>query len=300
MNRMNKTFIGLAILGCAMGFTSGVSAQEVVYSDDTIPAPEVVADTAPEEDVTNLSLTAGALLTAGNTQSLQLNAGAHFELIRGSFGFLADVAYVVGLGGDEFGSETANNLNARIRGDYFITPNDAIFLAAALRRDTFAALDPRIQIQVGYLHNFINEEDHRLWGEAGYDLTLDFYNYDTVDLTTPAPIPDTRLNDDVIHSLRLFVGYHNGLGESLDYRMGLEGLIPVYSSNGGNIGDGAFRLNWDNTLAASIAGNLQAEFKFGLYYNSCPPGFAANDVCGPTETEAVDIVTSLNLVYTLL
>ncbi|MEM9190224.1 MAG: DUF481 domain-containing protein [Myxococcota bacterium] len=165
---MNRTIRRLPILTVLLLSASSAGAQDAVAQHT-----EGVAEAAPSEDKTALVVTAGGVLQTGNTESLQLNAGARFELVRGIHSLEAEVAYVLGLGEDfDFDDPTANNFNARARYDLFFTPNDAGFVAGRIREDRFAALAPRIQLQVGYLRNIFKlvptEEDdtreHRLWG----------------------------------------------------------------------------------------------------------------------------------------
>ncbi|MEM9188900.1 MAG: DUF481 domain-containing protein, partial [Myxococcota bacterium] len=126
---------------------------------------------------------------------------------------------------------------------------------------------------------------------VAYDVTIDNYNYDTVDGDDGSPMPDQRFQDDVVHSARLYVGYINQLSENVRYRTGVEGLLNLEEPED-------LRLNWDNALAVAIAGNLQAELKFTLLFDNRPPGAETPD---PTDdAEKVDTTTTLNLVYTLL
>ncbi len=235
-------------------------------------------DGAPEENTTAANFSAGGLLNSGNTENLQLNAGAHLEAVRGSHSMLFDVNYILGFAGDNYANETADNLRARGRYDYFFSGNNAAFVAAQLRRDPFAGLSPRVQGQVGYLRNFYKKEAHRTWGEVGYDITYDNFDYD---LLVDAPDPADRPEDQLVHAARLYLGYDNHINDDLTYLMGVEGLLNME-----DVDD--LRINWDNAIRTSIGENLQAELKFSVQFDNVPvPGF-----------KKTDTQTILNLIYT--
>ena len=252
--------------------------------EDPTQLTEEVVDEAPDENTTSWTLSAGGVLSTGNTESLQANAATDLSLIRGHHGFGLTAQYILGRAGDNFDDETADNLRARARYDFFFTRMDAAFLAVAVRRDPFAGLAPRVQGQIGYLRNFLKNEDgdHRAWGEFGYDLTYDRFDYDLLDID-PAIDPATLPDDQVVHAGRIFLGYDNHMNEDLTYKTGLEALFNVE-----DLGD--FRLSWDNALSTRIGGNLQAELKVSLQLDTDPVAGA----------EKLDTTTTLNLIYTLL
>ena len=152
------------------------------------------------------------------------------------------------------------------------------------RGSPFAGLSPRVQGQVGYLRNFFKSDEgaHRFWGEIGYDLTYDRFDYDLLDID-PAIDPATLPDHQIVHAGRVFIGYDNHVDENLTYKTGLEGLFNVQEP-------GDFRLNWDNALGTKIAGNLQAELKFTLQLDTEPVQGASR----------LDTITTLNLIYTLI
>jgi len=269
--------LGAVALVGTISATAPAAAQPATVEQHT----EAVVEAAPEEDTTSLNVSAGMVLTTGNTESFQLNAGSRLELVRGMHSFQAEASYVLSLAGDSYGTETANNVRGRLRYDLFFTPMDAVFAAAMIRRDPFAGLNPRVQGQIGYLRNFLKEENHRFWGEVGYDLTYDRYDYDLlpVDPAMDPTLPDHQ----VTHSARLFVGYDNHMSENLTYLAGLEGLLNVE-----DLAD--LRLNWDNAVRTSIGGNFQAELKFSLLFDNVPVRSA----------KKLDTTTQLALIYTFI
>jgi hypothetical protein len=171
---------------------------------------------------------------------------------------------------------------------------DAAFIAALVRYDRFANLAPRLSFQAGYLRNFFLEKDeegeptHRFWGELGPDLTIEFLDYG---LTDPMRMP--QYETDVLVSARLFLGYLNQLNESVAYKTGVEGLINL-------IHPGDSRINWDNTLTMKFGESLALDLRFLLQVDTDPAG--DDDPLTPEneEARAVDTLTQLNLVITLI
>jgi putative salt-induced outer membrane protein YdiY len=256
-------------------------AQEVAATEAHSEAAK--AD-AFQDDVTAFNASLGASLNTGNTEAWQVTTGSQFDYVRDRHGFSLMMAFAYGRANvpddalDEM-VDTIRNLRTRARYDYFLTPMDALFLAAVYRWDTFAGLDARAQGQIGYMRNFIKVEKQRFWGEVGYDLTYDNYDPD------PLPNPDAPgflPGDDVVHSARLFVGYDNQLSETLTFLTGLEALINVEDTDD-------VRLVWDNALRSSIGGGFNLELRLTVGVDTQP-------VPGAKE---VDTATILNLIYTL-
>ncbi len=289
-------------LALTLWLAASASAQDAVEQHT-----ETITDEAPPEDAdeTNLVLSAGGAFQTGNTDALLLNSGGLFELVRGMHSFELQFAYVLGLAtgvtenemGEEeradFLSDTvAHNINARARYDLFFTPNDAAFGAFLVRWDRFAALAPRLQGQIGYLRNFLKEIEgegddakvvHRFWGEVGYDITGDFFDYDLV------PPPDDpveamrRPENEAIHSARVLLGYRNRFTESFEVRASVEGLINLQRPEDS-------RINGTAAARASIDDALQLEVRLLVFADTEPP----------EGTRPVDTTTTINLVYTLL
>lgn len=244
---------------------------------------EHVAEEAPDEDVTTWALSAGGLLNTGNTESWQATAGTSLHLVRGSQAFTLESAFNYGRANvpDDMRGyiDTARNLNARARYDYFFTDNDAAFVALAYRWDTFAGLDARIQAQAGYLRNIVKNDEHRFWGELGYDLTFDNLDPDPLLDDMGNPLPGTATT----HSARLYLGYTAQPNDNVQLALGLETLLNLEDTED-------LRLNGEAALRASIAGNLQLETKFTMHFDNQPvPG-----------KETLDTTTQLSLIYSLL
>lgn len=267
------------VLGVTLAFASTAAAQPEAVEQHV----EAIEEEAPDEDLTSWQLSLGGVLQTGNTRAYTLTGGSLLEIVRDRHGFAAEAQGNYGAAvvedSEEYG-QTAQNVRLRLRYDFFLTRLDALFLATQLRHDPFAGLDYRYQAQAGYARYFIREEKHRFWGEIGYDFTYDNYHPD------PLIDPDTMMvldGSEVLHSVRLFVGYHNAVSDNLEVRTGLEGLANVQDASD-------VRINWDNSLRAKMADRLQLEVKFLLQFDNEPvPG-----------NESLDTTTQLNVIYNVI
>jgi putative salt-induced outer membrane protein YdiY len=280
-----RTLVGGLLV---LAFASGAWAQPAAIEQHT----EAVAADEFQADVTTLHASVGGSLNTGNTEAWTLTTGSAFVLVRGRHGLALNMDFAYGranvaddldMNGEEVDEpvDTVRNLRSKGRYDFFLTPMDSIFAASAYRWDTFAGLDIRVQGQLGYMRSFFKITDHRFWGELGYDITYDNYDPDPL-LADPAD-PMTELpGDEVVHSVRGFVGYDNKLNAALTFLTGLEGLLNVEDTKD-------LRVNWDNALRSAISGSFQLEVKFSLQLDTQPV----------PDTEKVDTATTLTLIYTL-
>lgn len=235
---------------------------------------------APENDELTWALLAGGTHNYGNTNAWLVTSGTRFRLVRGSHAFSTEGMFNFGQAKAKASmtdlnptfTTTARNLNIKARYEFFMTQLDALFLAEIFRWDTFAGLDSRFQTQVGYQRNFIRVPQHRLWAEAGYDLTLDNYTPNSLD-------PNT----DTIHAARLMAGYNNELNEHVVLITELEGLLNVERPKD-------LRVNYMLGLRSTLAENFKAELSFTLKFD--------NEV--PAGIEKVDTLTQVNLIYALM
>jgi putative salt-induced outer membrane protein YdiY len=244
------------------------------------PALTDRAAEAPTEDVTTGSLSAGGVLNTGNTSSATFSSGGNFRIVRGRNAFEAESTVNVGAadatpddGNRDYDLNT-RNWNSRARYDRFFTDNDAAYASSRHRWDTFAGLDTRLQFQVGYLRNFYKIENHRIWGEVGYDFTWD--NVHNVD--------DDRT---ATHAGRLFLGYQNHLNEHVEFLANVESLF--------NFEEGSdVRINADTTLRATVATRLALEIQFKMQFDNVPV-----EIMPGVSKEKLDTQTTVRLVYTL-
>ncbi|MEM6954678.1 MAG: DUF481 domain-containing protein [Myxococcota bacterium] len=304
---------GLALATLALGFGLVTPAAHAQREGEFA---EAVSTEAPEENTLNWNLAAGGVFNGGNTNSWSLNAGTNLRFVRGRHGLSVEWLFTYGRaaarrGADDpevvagtaeegtFGDteDVARNSNARARYDFFLTDNDILFAALVHRWDTFAGLDTRLQGQLGYLRYFLNEEKHQIWGEIGYDITYDTFVAD--------------VEDDVVHSARLYVGYNNQLRENVQFRLGLEALFDFekffgnadtdeegFPGNDGDFGEN-LRLTFDAGLNVTVVDSLQLGIAFKLLYDEQPAGFAISEDRN-VLLERVDTITTLSLVYSIL
>jgi len=294
---VNRWFITCA-LG-ALALAPGLAAAQPAEADQNT---ERASLERPDDDIT-LNLTAGTSLTYGNARTVTLNAGADFQLRRAEHGFRLRLGYVYGLAATrrdpdamppdyEFGEwdENANNLTGLLRYDYFLTPMDAIFVAAVFRHDTFANLQPRFGGQAGYLRNLFKEENHRFWVELGVDGTYDNFG-------EPFDIGGGVMSQDrFIFSARGFVGYNNQLNALLTYQTGLEILWELYRAPG-STELAHLRFEWQNQLRSKLEEWLQIALDVTARLDSQPPGQVDpwNEQANQ-PTQMLDLLVTLNLV----
>lgn len=285
-----------AFLACvsALVFAPSLGQAQEAAEQHTESAPAEF----PEERLVLWTISAGAVLNTGNTESLQFNGGTDFRLVDGRHGLTAQASWVAGLAGEGYEDQTANDLRGKLRYDFFLTPLDALFAAVAARRDRFAGLNPRFQAQLGYLRYFLREAEdvHRLWGEIGYDLTYDRFDYTILDRDDPMP-PAGRPDSLVAHSARLFLGYDNHINPGLTFLTGLEvlinvdpGTILVEPDGTERTGLEDVRVNWDSALRFHLVERLQGEIKFTLAFDNVPA----------VGAKKLDTTTTINVIYTLV
>jgi hypothetical protein len=290
--------IALTVLVCGSTAAGRAAAQPAAPPQHT---ESVAAPPAEDADDTVLTLQLGGTLNFGNSRSLQLAGATRFLVHRDVHLFTLDLAATLGMAAlrDQSTREwsafddNARNILGRMRYDGFLTPDDALFASVGGRHDTFAGLDFRFQGQAGYMRNLLREagNTHRLWGELGFDITVD----DRAPNPLPRPGADPETcgmgdapscflpNIEDQYSVRLFLGYDNRMNESWSFNTGIEALFDVVNPD--NV-----RLTSVSEARVRIEGNLQASLRFSVLFDNVPvPG-----------TDPVDTTTVLTLVYTML
>ncbi|MFO0678851.1 MAG: DUF481 domain-containing protein [Polyangiaceae bacterium] len=252
-----------------------------------VEAPKGPADapkTEEAKDSTNASVSAGGVLTSGNSRLLALTANGTFELRRRANGFGASLLanYGQGAAPGKAIDTTAENLQGRLRYDRYLIDQMSLFLIGTGRYDRFQGLDFRLNVDPGLKYLFLNEPGYALWAEAGYDLQHDIRREQArfVD-ATGAPVPGAPLPKTLTdHSARLYGGFRYAFNKEVTLSTGLEYLqsfVDVKRS----------RLNYDAVVAAKIGGGLSLGFGFSLRYDNAPiPG-----------KEKLDTSTTVSLIY---
>jgi putative salt-induced outer membrane protein len=268
---------------------AGLSSQAPASAGSTQAAKEgfqaVALPAADSKDGTTFKLTAGGLLSAGNSRNLALTTAADYFLRRGSsqFSALAAINYGRSAPGPDLPSETTvENYQGNVRYDYFFAGSLAGFGSVSARRDRFQQLDLRLNFDPGLAYYFIDQKEQRLWGELGYDLQYDVRRQEAVDASIADPTLDDLKRTQVRHSVRLFAGYVNQVNSAVKFNASAEYLQNVTQAKNA-------RVNLDLGLTSQINGSFSIASTFSLKFDNNPlPG-----------VEKTDLVTALNLVYTL-
>jgi putative salt-induced outer membrane protein len=269
----------------------GLMAQAPASGGTTEVAKEgfqAVAQRAEDsKDTSTVKLTLGGFVSQGNSRTLALTGAADYFLRRNVSAFSATAAVNYGRsapGADEPYATTVENYQGRVRYDYFFATSVAGFMSVSARRDRFQGLDLRLNIDPGFAYYFIDEKGHRFWAELGYDLQYDLRDQDFIDDAVTAALPEVLVIDktEVRHNVRAFVGYDNQLTDTLKFGAGLEYLQNVTSAENA-------RLNFDASLTAQLNQDFSVATTVSVKYDNNPlPG-----------VEKTDIITALNLVYTM-
>lgn len=281
-------------LTCSLALASFIAVPSLAFAQPAAPTQFVEQETErASSDETLLALSAGGTLNTGNTRSMTLNLGASFSLKRARHQLSAGAGVTFGRAAlrdmtGAFGSYTSNaeTFTGRLRYDFFITEDDALFAVVKATRDRFAGLDSRLQAQVGYMRNIFLENrteeqgggTHRLWAEIGYDFTHD--NYDPDPLLGPMMV--VLPGDASIHSARAYVGYTNTFNAAVSLTTGAELLVDLQDPEN-------TRLEWITSLTSSVSEALKLKLDFTMRYDNQPvPG-----------KDRLDTSTVLNLVFSL-
>lgn len=248
-------------------------------------------DPKTAKDATEWSLNAGGLLTSGNSRSVSGTFGTNFRLRRD--GNQVSLIAAANYGGNtpEGGSftRTADNQQAKLRYDRFISGSLVGFLGFQARRDSLAGLVPRLQIDPGLGYYVVDTADTNLWFEAGYDFLFDRRSSDAIAAAaakdpTAAPLDKTA----TAHSARVFVGFKSVLSEGTTLAAGLE-FLQALTKNAAT-DNRPFRLNGDLVLNAKLTKTFSLATSFAFKYDGgALPG-----------KKDIDTTTALSLVYTIL
>jgi len=267
---------------------TGLMKQDAATSGKTDVASEgfqtVTKEEAESKDATEAKLSAGALLTTGNSRSLAATSAGNLRVRRerNQLTAAAAVNYSRAAANPDADMETTvENYQGKIRYDRFIAGNFALFLSTAARRDRFQGLDLRLNMDPGVAYYFIDEKKQQLWSEIGYDLQYDVRRDENI--AAAALDGETVDKTQVQHSGRLFGGYSNSLNEHVTFNTGVEYLQGLPETE-------RWRLNWDAGLTSAIGGDFSLNTTFGLKYDHHPlPG-----------VKELDTSTAVSLVYQLL
>jgi len=286
----------LSVPAFAQDKPDGLLNTDVATSGKTEVAQEGFQKAAQIEadakDETKLDIMAGGMLAAGNSESLAATAASKFLLRRGDNQVTAALAgnYAISEPISEDPEEddlaweaTVENVQGNIRYDRFLTEQLSLFLSVSGRYDRFQGLDLRLNVDPGVAYFFVQQEKHKLWGEIGYDLQVDIRRQETIDEAAAADPPETIEKSEVRHHGRLFLGYDNKINQAITFFAGLEYLQGIPETKN-------WRLNGDLALTSAIGEDFSVATTFSLKYDHNPL----------PSIEELDIMTAVNLIYTLI
>ncbi|TPV94712.1 MAG: DUF481 domain-containing protein [Myxococcales bacterium FL481] len=277
--------------------TGGAQAPASSGSTELDGQGKFATTNAPEstesEDTTELTLSAGGILSTGNARSAAVTGAADFRLRRSIHQFSATAAGNYGsaaVDADSDMEQTVGNVQGRARYDIYFHRQWSAFGMATARHDPFQGLDLRLNLDPGVAFYALHQPNHRLWFEAGYDFQFDVRTDDAIierdDNGDPVLDED---GDEILldktavnHAARLFAGYSNRLDERVTFSTGVEYLQSVLEGD-------RFRLNWDNALTTQLSGNFSLAATFTLRYDNAPL----------PDIDKLDTVSSLSLVFKL-
>lgn len=228
------------------------------------------------DDGTNVSVSAGGLLTTGNSRTLAITGGGSLESRFGANGVGVSLLGNYGQGAPPGSTvvASAENLQGRLRYDRYVIDRASFFLLLTGRHDRFQGLDFRLNVDPGFKYLFVKGARQAFWGEAGYDFqydvrrdsaraVLDDSSNPVLDASGQPVLLDKTHAD---HSARLFVGYRQAFNKEVTFSTGLEYLQSVQDST-------RWRMNFEALLAAKIAGGLAFGFGFtGRFDHEPLPG----------------------------
>jgi hypothetical protein len=255
-----------------------------------VKAPGDAPKIAKPVEGTTLALSAGALLTTGNSRLLAATANGAYETRFGDNGIGAALLanYGQGAPAGKAIQMTAGNVQGRVRYDRYFIERASGFLIVTGRRDRFQGLDFRLNLDPGVKYMFLKAQASALWVEAGYDFQYDIRrNQDRVVLDAAgAPVLDAAGQPTLLkkaatdHSSRLFAGARYAFNKEVTLSGGVEYLQSVVESTRN-------RLNFDALFAAKVGGGLAVGMGVSARYDHAPlPG-----------KETLDTSTTVNLIY---
>lgn len=281
----------LALVATTTTVTSNARADQNIGGPGPDATALVTAPTAGEDaptwerihDETTATVSAGGQLATGNSQLAALTANGQFAMRRGEDGFGASLLGNYGQGAP-FGStpvETTENLQGRLRYDRYLSDRLSLFLIGTGWHDRFQGLEFRFNTDPGAKYLFVNTDQTKLWGEAGYDVQYDFRE--------GSAVWGTGIKRKAVdHSIRLFAGFKHAFNKSVTVTTGFEYLQSFVDSADQNL-DNDSRINYDLLFASQIGGGLSLGLGFTARYDYHP-------LPGKTDT---DTTTTISLIYAL-
>ncbi|MFI5296761.1 MAG: DUF481 domain-containing protein [Polyangiales bacterium] len=263
-------------------------------------------------DATEASISAGGLVSSGNSPSTSLTAAGRFRIRRDASQFTGAAAYNFGKGpvkdasgnnvldssGNPETATTLDNVQARLRYDYFVSDNFTAFLGAQARHDLFQDLALRTQIDPGIGYYFVASKERNVWIELGYDYLHDIRNTDDTGCVLSYTGACAGVNASktlTSHSVRGFLGYNETFNAGVSFLATLEFLQAInsadYTDTSGNAQSiHPYRIAFDALLNAK----LSTKFALGLGLSARYDSGAV--IVGKKE---LDTISTVSLNYTI-
>jgi putative salt-induced outer membrane protein YdiY len=227
-------------------------------------------------DGTTVSVSAGGVLTTGNSRLLALSGNGLYETRwdNNAVGAAVIGNYGQGATAGKDIQVSAENLQGKLRYDRYLVEEASLFLINTGRHDRFQGLSFRYNLDPGFKYIFVNHTSTSFWGEVGYDLQHDVRREDgravldadkkpTFDANGQPILLDKTQTD---HSSRLFAGLKHAFNKEVTFASGLEYLQSFVDST-------RYRLNFDALIAANIGAGFAFGFGFSARYDHDPlPG----------------------------
>lgn len=285
---------------------SAAHAQPVFQK---VGKPEDVKDVSAVEWTAKGEI--GLVASTGNARTQTLTAGANamrkdkdnkLELTLAVTYAKATTRTAIDADGDgaigaselgETSATSAENGAIKLRYDRYLTPGNALYIAALAAYDRPAGKDFQGGAQVGYSRGLYRSESHEVLGELGYDLSF-------VDLAAGSST--------TVHSARAFAGYKAKLREETALEASLEALMNgntvTYGAREASIFE-ATRLNAFVSVTTALSTKLSLSASFTAKYDHFPAPLAAVGglpfVAGfEPPAEELDTLTKVSLIIKFL
>ena len=161
--------------------TGGLALEGGLIADQRVTIAEVSQINPPEPAWTG-SITGGALLIRGNSDTDSLNLGVNLAHKTDQDDISVVAAYLYGRNKDRttgVTTTTTENWQVETRYDYNFTKKTYGFLDGLIRKDRIADLDLRVVPSVGLGYKFFDTPDFKLSGELGIAWVYEKYTNNT-------------------------------------------------------------------------------------------------------------------------
>ena len=227
-------------------------------------------------DGTTAAVSAGGVLTTGNSRLLAVSGNGLFETRydNNAVGVAAVGNYGQGATAGKAIQVSAENIQGKIRYDRYLIEQASLFLINTGRHDRFQGLTFRYNLDPGFKYVFVNHTSTSFWGEIGYDLQHDIRREDGRAVLDANMMPTFEANGQPIlldktqtdHSSRLFAGLKHAFNKEVTFATGVEYLQSFVDSTRN-------RINFDALIAANIGAGFAFGFGFSARYDHDPlPG----------------------------